>query len=156
VSKLDLYKRALTSASSRDAIALMKKGYACSQTVFSMFAPEYGLDRETALRISQGFVGGMWNTDDNVCGAVNGAIMAIGLRYASPKVDDVEARQKTYAAIAEFLQGFKKLHGSINCTDLIGYNLSDPQQYEEAKTKAFPTSCPVFILDAIQLVEKIV
>ncbi len=98
----------------------------------------------------------MWNTDDNVCGAVNGAIMAIGLRYASPKADDVDAREKTYAAVAEFLQEFKKLHGSISCTDLIGYNLSDPQQYEEAKTKAFATSCPVFILDAIKLVEKIV
>jgi hypothetical protein len=80
VSKLGLFKRALTSAKSREAIDLVKEGFVCPQVALSVFASDLGIDRDTALRISQGFIGGRWNTDNNVCGAVNGAIMAIGLR----------------------------------------------------------------------------
>jgi Putative redox-active protein (C_GCAxxG_C_C) len=107
MSRLDLYKRALTSACRRDVIAFMKQGYACSQTAFSMFAPDYGLDRETALRISQGCVGGMRNTDENVCGAVNGATMAIELRYANSKVDDVELDKRPALRSRNFCRSLK-------------------------------------------------
>ncbi|MGD0172749.1 MAG: C-GCAxxG-C-C family protein [Halobacteriota archaeon] len=137
-----------------DAIVLAKQGFGCSQIVFSAFAPDLGIDRDTALRLSQGFVGGMSQTD-NICGALSGGIMVIGLRYASPRADDIEAKGKTVAAVNEFLQEFKKLHGSINCTDLLGYNLSDLQERAEGK-KNIPMRCPPLVLDAVKLVEKLV
>ena len=41
------------------AVDCLKEGFNCSQAVFSAFAPELGLDRETALRVAAAFGGGM-------------------------------------------------------------------------------------------------
>ena len=62
-----------------DAVALFQHGFSCSQAVLTVFAQDFGLDRDLALRISQGFGAGMAYTDD-ICGAASGAIMVIGLR----------------------------------------------------------------------------
>ncbi|MGZ7146670.1 MAG: C-GCAxxG-C-C family protein, partial [Halobacteriota archaeon] len=61
---------------------------------------------------------------------------------------------KTYAMVADFLRRFKRLHGSIECTDLLGYNLSDPRQHAEAK-KIVPVRCPMFVSDAVTLLESV-
>ncbi len=66
-------------------------GFSCSQAVFSTFAEKIGLDKETALRISGPFGGGMARMGDT-CGAVTGAFMAIGLKYGKAKADDYAAK----------------------------------------------------------------
>jgi hypothetical protein len=41
--------------------------------------------------------------------------------------------------------------------DLLGYNLSDPQQVVEAKkNKAVMGRCPAFVRDAVELVEALI
>ena len=62
------------------AVTLFQEGFTCSQAVLSVFADDFGLDRDLALRISQGFGAGIAYTDD-ICGALSGAVMVIGLRY---------------------------------------------------------------------------
>jgi C_GCAxxG_C_C family probable redox protein len=145
-----------TMTKAEEAVTLLQQGFGCAQVVFSVFAPDFGIDRDTALRISQGFSAGMSRTD-NICGALSGAIMVIGLRYGSPRADDIEAKNKTFTAVAELLQKFKKLHDSVDCTDLLGYNLSDQQQLAEAmKNKVMPARCPGFIRDAVAILEAMV
>ncbi len=105
-----------------EAIALFQRGFNCAQAVLSVFASDFGLDRYMARRISHGFGAGIARTDDT-CGALSAAIMAIGLRYGGVKADESAAKEKTYAMVAEFLKEFKVHHGSLACTDLLGYNL---------------------------------
>jgi len=137
-----------------DAVVLFQQGFNCSQAILSVFASDFGLDGDMARRISQGFGAGIARTD-KICGSLSGAIMLIGLRYGSIRADDVAAKEKTYAVVREFLQEFKTHHGSVACTDLLGYNLSDPQQFAAAKThKVAMERCPAFIGDAVELVEK--
>jgi C_GCAxxG_C_C family probable redox protein len=139
-----------------EATALFQHGFNCAQAVLSVFAQDFGLDRDIARQISQGFGAGIGRTDD-ICGSLSGAIMVIGLRYGSIKADDIAAKEKTYAVVAKFLREFKTLHGSVACTDLLGYNLSDAQQVAEAKThKVAMERCPAFVRDAVKLVEKVV
>jgi hypothetical protein len=58
--------------------------------------------------------------------------------------------------VGEFLQEFKTLHGAITCTGLLGYNMSDPQQFAQAKThKIAKERCPAFVRDAVKLIEKV-
>ena len=76
-----------------EAVALFQQGFSCSQAVLGVFAEDFGLDRDLALRISQGFGAGIAYTDD-ICGAVSGAIMVIGLRYGRIKADDIIAKGK--------------------------------------------------------------
>jgi C_GCAxxG_C_C family probable redox protein len=139
-----------------DAVTLFQQGFNCTQSIFSVFAPEFGLDLDMARRISQGFGAGIGRTD-NICGSLSGAIMVIGLRYGGMRAEDVAAKEKTYAMVREFLQQFKSRHGSVACTDLLGHNLSDPQQYADAKTHQVATErCPTFIRGAVEIVEKLI
>ncbi len=139
-----------------EAVDLFDQGFICSQAVLAVFAPDFGLERDTAFRIAQGFGAGMARTDD-VCGAVAGAVMVIGLRYGATKAQDHAAREKTYAAINDFIGGFAKRNGTVSCTALLGYNLSDLNQRTEAhESGVVPARCPGFVRDAVELVEKLV
>ena len=143
-------------AKAEDAVALFQQGFTCSQALLSVFAQDFGLDRDMALRILQGFGAGIAYTDDT-CGAVSGAIMVIGLRYGRIRADDIVAKEKTYAVVREFLREFKKRNGSVDCTGLLGYDLSDPQQVAEVKkNKVVMARCPAFVRDAVKLVEILV
>jgi C_GCAxxG_C_C family probable redox protein len=137
-------------------VALFQHGFTCSQAVLSVFAKDFGPDRDTALRISQGFGAGIARTDD-ICGALSGAIMVIGLQYGGISADDNAAKEKTYAVVGEFLREFETRNRSVTCTGLLGYNLSDPQHVAEAKkNKVVIARCPEFVRDAVKLVEKAV
>lgn len=139
-----------------DAVALFQESFSCSQAVLAAFAQDFGLDRTTALRISQGFGAGIAYTDD-ICGAVSGAIMVIGLRYGRTEANDKAAKEHTYAVVGEFLRQFKQLNGSVACTGLLGYNLSDPGQIAEVKkNKVVMARCPAFVRDAVELVETLI
>ena len=64
---------------------------------------------------------------------------------------------KTYKLVSKFLREFKTRHGSVVCTGLLEYNLSDPQQFADAKThKVAIERWPMFIRDAVELVETLI
>ncbi|TFG27967.1 C_GCAxxG_C_C family protein [Candidatus Thorarchaeota archaeon] len=92
----------------------------CSQAIFATFGPymgEKGVDVDTCMKIASAFSGGI-NLTGNVCGALSGALMAIGLEFSdgspmNPKVAEVSTR---------LLEEFKAMHGSILCQDLIKYD----------------------------------
>ena len=60
----------------------------CAQTVFSLFAPDLGIDEKTALKIASGFGGGMACAE--TCGAVTGAYMVIGLKHGHAVSDPIK------------------------------------------------------------------
>jgi C_GCAxxG_C_C family probable redox protein len=140
---------------SDDALAGFKTGITCSSAVFSVFADELGLDDKTAKKIACGFGAGISRTG-NICGAVSGAIMVIGLKYGKAVQGDDAATEKTRALTRQFIQEFSKKNGSVSCTELLGYNLSNPDEYEAAgKENLFRTKCPEYVRDAAVILEKI-
>jgi C_GCAxxG_C_C family probable redox protein len=137
------------------ACARFEEGFSCSQAVFSAYAEHLGLDRETALKISGGFGGGMGRMAQT-CGAVTGAFMAIGLKYGAVETDDQEAKDKTYALIREFADRFKSRHGSITCQELLGCDISKPENMEMAREQGlFKATCPGLVRDAAEILEEI-
>jgi len=141
---------------SDDALASFKSGFTCSSAVFSAFSDELGLDGGTAKKIACGFGAGISKTG-NICGAVSGAILVISLKYGKTKQGDDAATEKTRALVREFMQEFTERHGSVNCTELLGYNLSNPEEYEKARdSKLFVTKCQGLVGDATAILEKIV
>lgn len=139
----------------QDAVETFKQGFSCSQAVLAAFSETLGLDRERALKISQPFGGGMAGLG-MTCGAVTGAMLAIGLKYGRTRPEDEEAKQKTYRLVRELLLRFKGLHGSIVCRDLIGVDLSAPDGHKlGAERGVFENLCPGFVADAAQILEEI-
>lgn len=136
------------------AVTCFKNGYCCSQAVFSAFAPEYGMDRETALTITSSFCGGMGRLG-KTCGAVTGAFLAIGLARGSAEPDG-KAREETYRLVRGFAERFTARNDSLECKDLIGCDIGTDEGYREAKDKnLFETVCEKLVRDAVEIVEEI-
>jgi C_GCAxxG_C_C family probable redox protein len=134
--------------------SFMKK-FTCSAAVFSAFSPELGLDPDIAKKIACGFGAGISKTG-NICGAVSGAIMVIGLKYGKCTEGDDTATEKTRALTRLFIDEFTKKNGSINCTALLEYNLSVPDEYADAaKSGIFLEKCPALVRDAADILETI-
>ncbi len=130
-------------------------GFSCSQAVFSVFCEDEGLDRAMALKLSCGLGGGMARTG-NVCGAVSGAILVIGLKCGKSTEDGDPAREKTYSLVQQFIADFLARNGSIQCRDLLGYDLSVPAEFESARNaNLFRTKCPCLTRHAVEILERI-
>jgi C_GCAxxG_C_C family probable redox protein len=137
------------------AVECFKEGFHCSQAVFSAFAPDLGLDRERALKIGAGFGGGISRLGET-CGAVTGAIMAIGLKYGRTRPDDDDAKSKVYEQVEEFVRRFRERRGAIACRDLLGHEIGT----EEGRAKIlekdlFSTLCLELVRDAAEILEEL-
>jgi len=137
------------------ALASFKSGFTCSSAIFSAFSEDLGLNEETAKKIFCGFGAGISKTG-NICGAVSGAILVIGLKYGKSTPGDDRATEETRTLVRRFIGEFTARHGAVNCTTLLGYNLDDPDEYEKAKaSRLFITKCPEFVRDAAEILEEI-
>ena len=143
-------------SSTDKAVKLFKEGFNCSQAVCAAYAEQYGLNRDFALRISGGFGGGIGRTGE-VCGALSGAIIIIGLKHSGVRADDKAARLKTYEVVREFLKRFRSRNNSVLCRELIGCDISTAEGFKRAMDeKIIATRCPKFIRDAAEILEEIV
>jgi C_GCAxxG_C_C family probable redox protein len=134
------------------AVATFNQGFSCSQAVFSSFCEPLGLKRETALKISQSFGGGMAHLGET-CGAVTGAFMTIGLKHGRTRAEDAAAKEKTYELMRNFAARFKALHGSIQCPRLLGVDLGTAEGMKLAQEKnLFRTLCVKYVQDAAEIV----
>jgi len=132
-------------------------GYGCGQAVLAPFAEDYGLSEELALKISTGFGSGMGRMCE-VCGALTGAFMVIGLKHGKVITDGTKYgsnTETTYRLVAELARKFEEINGSIFCRDLIGYDLNDSDQRALVVQKGlFKSVCGKCILDAVMLLEE--
>jgi C_GCAxxG_C_C family probable redox protein len=137
------------------ALQCFTGGFSCSQAVFSTYCEGLGLDKETALKISGAFGGGMGHIGET-CGAVTGAFMVIGLKYGKYRVEDNTAKEETYRKVQEFAKRFRTEFGSLRCQDLITYDLRLDEEVNKAREAGvFKTICPKLVKRAAELVEKI-
>ena len=138
-----------------EAVSCFNKGFSCSQAIFSSYSKKLGMSYELALKIASAFGGGMARLGD-VCGAVTGAFMVIGLKYGSSSIEDTNAREITYSLVRIFVEKFTKKNGSIKCKELLKYDLNVPEQREIAKKKnLFNTLCPLFVRNSAEILNEI-
>lgn len=138
------------------AVTRFKEGFSCSQALLSAFAPQFGLDQETALKISGAFGGGMGRMGET-CGAVTGALMVIGLRFGQTNVEDEDAKEKSYELAREFADRFRARNNACTkCRELLGCEIGTPEGMQTAKEKElFTMLCPKFVRDAAEIVEQL-
>ena len=139
-----------------DAASLMANSQMnCAQAVLSAFCGEMSLDKATALKVALAFGAGMGRTG-GMCGAVTGAYMVLGLRPYPALDSPIARKEKVYALVKEFNNRFTALNKSINCSDLLGRDLSKPDGLATARAeKLFATACPKFVADAVNILEEI-
>lgn len=136
----------------QQAIDCFSNGFNCSQAILSTYCEDFGLDKETALKIACGLGAGMGRLG-NTCGAVSGAYLLIGLKYGQYQADDKEAKEETYALVREFSRLFEERNKTTICRELLGADLiNGDKQFVAGRVK---TVCPKMVQDAAELIEKI-
>lgn len=105
------------------AAELFLEGFNCSQSVFAAFCDRFGMDEETAKRVSAGLGGGVGRMRE-VCGAVSGAAMVLGSIASATEGDDKESKAKNYELVREFAERFKQRHGgTVICREMLKLNV---------------------------------
>ena len=129
------------------------EGFNCSQAVFSAYAAQLGIDDETALKLASPFGGGIAH-QGNVCGAVTGALMALGLARGSASFEK-DKKDETYRIAEDFIKRFREIHGTVLCRELTGYDISNPDEFQKAReSRVFYDTCPGLVKDAAELVSE--
>ncbi|MGD0329825.1 MAG: C-GCAxxG-C-C family protein [Nitrososphaeria archaeon] len=104
------------------AVSHFKEGYNCCESVLMGYMETNKISSNIVPRIATGFGGGIARRG-SVCGALTGAIMAIGLMYGRDRLDQ-DAYDLCVAKSSECYERFKKEFGDVQCRNLIGCDLS--------------------------------
>ncbi len=128
-----------------------KKGYNCAQSVVGSFADLYDTDVAQVMDLAGGFGFGAGNGE--LCGAIAGGIMALGLTHKVDPSDPVGSKQRTLRLSREFQKRFEARFGYLRCQDLLAH----PTQEESAVIVRAPGRkyhCDLMVASAAALVEE--
>jgi C_GCAxxG_C_C family probable redox protein len=122
----------------------------CCTAVLAAYGPEFGMAKELAVRVTRGMPGiGLLG---DVCGAVTGAALVIGLATTSnDNIGDTEAGFRTCQLVQQFIAAFRDRHRSTECRDLLGHDISTPEQLGEAAQANAFTVCPGYVETAVEI-----
>lgn len=128
-----------------------KREYNCSQTVFTYFASDLGLDEQIAIKIATPFERGMFKSQ--TCGALTAAYMALGLKYGSNNLDQ---KLRLEEMVHKLDEEFEQRNKSKKCINLLGLDINNKEGMEEALEKDLLSKvCGSCISSAIEITEKI-
>jgi len=133
------------------AETLFREGFSCSQAVLMAFAAGLGMEETQAARVASAFGGGMarhgWT-----CGALSGALMAIGLHAGHATAEDTAAKEDLYSRAQALVARFEARHGATACRQLVGANMLDAAERQAASDRGvFTTLCPQLVRTAAAL-----
>jgi len=123
---------------------IFEEGYNCAQAVAGAFEAETGIDKGLIMKMSAGFGGGVSHLRE-VCGAVSGMILVMGLVYGKEEAVLSEEKNKQNERFAELALSFKKEFGCLRCGELLEKNTEDIPQRQY---------CTRFVSKAAEIVAK--
>lgn len=123
------------------AKAMFEEGYNCAQATVLAFADILPAGTDTLMRMACSFGGGMGRLRE-VCGAMSGTCMILGLLYGYPGPETGEAKAEQYARVQELGRLFEASNGSLVCRELLGLTETHDVPVPEARTAAYYTARP--------------
>ena len=106
-----------------------------------------------ALKIATQFGGGARKGE--MCGAVSGALMVLGLKYGHYHYNALEEKGNAYKIAEDFMNRFIAKKGTVVCRELLGYDVSKPEDMIKIKEMdLFKKTCPEMIKCATEIVEE--
>lgn len=132
------------------AVEHFASGFNCAEAVLLAIAQALNLDTKQIPAIATGFGAGIGRCGE-VCGALSGAVMALGLRHGRSTPDDARAKDALYAKTDELLQAFQEEFGDIRCLSLTGCNFRTPEGTARFRELGLhKTLCPQFVAFAAE------
>jgi C_GCAxxG_C_C family probable redox protein len=142
-------------SASEHALGFFAKGYNCAQSVFAACGPAAGMNESTCLRLAAPFGGGFGRLGE-VCGAVSGAMLVLGLRHGAEVTGDSDGKARHYERVREFARRFQARHGSLTCRGLLGCDISTPEGRDQARQRGvYLTQCPLYVQAAVEILDEL-
>jgi C_GCAxxG_C_C family probable redox protein len=132
---------------------LFLRGYSCSQAVAGAFHDLTGLTQEQLLKASVAFGGGFLQSG-NLCGALSGAAIILGLTRGEYDIDGKKRFANEFKPLSE---EFERQNGSINCCMLLENkekNLLNADFLSATEEEYNQKPCLKYVLDCVEFVER--
>lgn len=117
-----------------------RQGFNCAESVLLGLCDYLKVESSFIPRIATGFGGGIGHTG-NICGAITGAIMALGIRFGRENPEDKDTRDKLYRLTAAFLKDAEEKLGHLDCFSLIGVRLDTEEGLEKYRKENLRERC---------------
>lgn len=134
------------SEKTKTASEIFNSGLNCSQAVLGTFCENYGVEKKSAFKIACGLGSGLRSAE--ICGAVSGAVLVIGLKYG-------ENKNICNAKTEEFIEEFRNENRDIVCRKILGCDITTPAGKKKAVNgNLFATKCLDMVISAVNILEK--
>ena len=120
------------------------------------FREESGITEHMALKMACGLGAGMARKGE-VCGAVTGGMLVLGMRYGRGSSDEKSAMELTYLKTRELMDLFAARHGSYMCRQLLnGLDLTtEAGQKQFKENDMLKEVCNPCVLSVVDILEKV-
>ena len=138
----------------QDAVATFESGYNCAQSVFVTYADLFGIDRETALKLSCPMGGGVGRMRE-LCGTVSSMSMIGGLKTGNTDPNNQDAKTANYELTRAMADRFKEENGSMICRELLGLLEREASAAPSERTPEYYASrpCSKLVASAARIIE---
>ena len=133
----------------QQAMTYAGEGLLCVEAVLKTLAEMKGVESEYIPAIASGLAAGVARTNQ-ICGAVSGAILGLGLWFG--RNEPIVSEKKPYWYSKVFIDRWMETHPDTNCAELLGVRLDDPAEYAEyVEENMWENKCKMYIRDAVEL-----
>lgn len=133
------------------ALELFSCGYNCAQAVTGALCESAGLDLTTALKLANGFGGGV--RCGELCGAISGGVLIIGAKCGFSVKGDIVQKEFCNKKTSELVEKFKELNGGVTCRDLLGVDIRHAGDHKNPLVLMRKPKCKSLVASAVKILE---
>ncbi|WP_169943221.1 C-GCAxxG-C-C family protein [Campylobacter sp. RM15925] len=120
----------------------------CAQILFERYAQDINMDPKAAVNLGSGLGGGL--REALTCDTYLASVLILGAKFGGDK-------EKFEAKLSEFKEKFQHKWNSKICKEILGYDLSKPEEMKIIQEKGlFGTICPCVVKDCIEILDEII
>lgn len=153
-------KQEARAAMERRAKGLLLRSQNCAQAVFATLCEGHDLDGGPILRALTPFPGLALRGE--TCGAVTGALLALGLVYGRDELTDWKGYLRSLPPARRFCSQFAAENGGTACRAILeaklgrGYDLADKAQALQYAASGGPAACSQVVASAVRLASQLI
>ena len=136
------------------AAELFLSGSNCAQAIVVAFSDITGLEESFSAKMSSSFGGGMGRMRE-VCGAVSGMLMVLGMLYGYDDPGEKDINKKEHYKVVQELAGkFREEVGSIVCREILKNPPSDPNPTPRTAEFYKQRPCARMVMTAARILDE--
>lgn len=145
-----------TELAARTALNYFAQRFNCAEATLLGLVEAFELDRTNVPRIATAFGAGLGGRGD-ACGALSGALMALGLRFGREDPEDQDAKAALYVKARGLFEVFEARFDTTQCIDLTQCDFTTPEGIEKSRDlDLHNTLCPKFVEFAAREAAKLI